>query len=152
MTNPIGIRWVLTKNQTENLTDFVEFANITEAPEDFLQRNPGFFWPEHCYGVGVKNPNYTNFFPDQEESETLAPRRNFTAIGYIAANNQIERDVLAQLNLMFLKQQNTYPGLYHKYKFIKFNTYKEIVSYVRDKDYTFDQEKPGLCFAFEIKK
>jgi hypothetical protein len=29
---------------------------------------------------------------------------------------------------------------------------KEVQDYVRDKDYTYDIEKPGLCFCFEILK
>jgi hypothetical protein len=67
------------------MLDFLEFANVTTDPLDFYKRNPGFFYPEHCYGYGSFNPNYTSMYNDTSSSN--APRRNFTAIGYVAGNS-----------------------------------------------------------------
>ena len=44
------------------------------------------------------------------------------------------------------------PDQYHDYKLKRFNTLKEVEDYVRDPGYTFDEDKPGLCFAFWIQK
>jgi hypothetical protein len=44
------------------------------------------------------------------------------------------------------------PNIYHKYKFVKFNTLKEVDDYVTHKEYTYDVNRPGLCFAFWIQK
>ena len=95
VTNPVGIRWIPTKHQPTEMLEFLDFANITDSPEDFYRRNPGFFWPEHCYGYGSNNTNLTALYPEDSEDSTLPPRRNFTAVGYIANNNQIEKDVIA---------------------------------------------------------
>lgn len=90
VTNPVGIRWIPTQHQTTEMLDFLQFANITKQPKDFFRYNPGFFYPEHCYGYGANNTNYTAQF----SSANQPPRRNFTAIGYIANNNQIEQEVI----------------------------------------------------------
>jgi hypothetical protein len=44
------------------------------------------------------------------------------------------------------------PDIYHKYKFVKFNTLKEVEDYVTHKEYTYDVNRPGLCYAFWIQK
>jgi len=138
VTNPQGIRWVHTKNNDTELMEFLEFANITTSPEDFYRRNPGFFWPEHCYGYGSNNTNFTSLFPENPDDSTLPPRRNMTAIGYIANNNQIEKDVILQLQLIFERQQFRMPNNFHKYKFVRFNTIKEVDDYVRHPGYSFE--------------
>lgn len=87
VTQPVGIRWMASQNMSQNMTDFLQFANITNNTYDFYRRNPGFFWPEHCYGRGSSNPLYTNIYGVPTENDKLAPRRNFTSIGYVESNN-----------------------------------------------------------------
>lgn len=67
VTNPIGIRWVLTPEQPDDLEEFLDFANIT----DFQRRNPGFFWPEQCYSYGSeKPPGFISLFPEDPNDAT----------------------------------------------------------------------------------
>ena len=53
---------------------------------------------------------------------------------------------------MFALQQEAYPRKYHEYKILKFRRQVELDAYVRHPDYTYDEARPGLCFAFHIMK
>jgi hypothetical protein len=64
----------------------------------------------------------------------------------------VELDVVAELKLIIGQQQALSPDVYHPYKILKFNTKQEIWDYVRDPQYTYDDNKPGICFGFDIKK
>lgn len=51
VTQQLGINFYPIKQQPSELLDFLDFANITETGgfENFYQRNPQFFYPQHCY-------------------------------------------------------------------------------------------------------
>ena len=149
VTQRVGINYYEVPEQPADMLDFLDFANITdESPvDDFYERYPQFFYPQHCY---LLTPRRNPLDPDEPQFPTEA--RNISYIAYVKNGNRIEIEFLEQLKLILREQYRFAPDMFHNYTLLEFENAELLNYYLAHPDYGLVAHRPAVCFAFEIDK
>ena len=75
-----------------------------------------------------------------------------TAIGIVRNHNRVEVNFIDQLKIILKRQFELVPDVFHNFTYQEFEHRDLLDFYIEHPNYGLEEERPGLCFAFEIVK
>ena len=70
----------------------------------------------------------------------------------MANGNRIELEFVEQLRIILQQQHSYAPDMFHNFTLVEFKNAKLLDYYVRHPNYGIAENRPAMCFGFEVIK